>query len=1091
MAKKYNIKLLIPTTMLLLTMLLIGTVASATPDYKIEVPDRTQSADVTLGDGAIVQYIGDLDVTYGASGSGVFDPFVRLQGNANKTDFESGYNTDGSREFDTKGGTWTHAILLSEIPIIELGGELYWEFWADINDNDNTPLISLDEFELYTTGDENLTGYDFGANADKFYDFRDNNGEDAHILIKDVNQGSGRGDLRYLVPVDEVAENCNYGNPACTTYLVLYSEWGGYDGPETYEGDGDYGFDGGFEEWKVKIYPKLQVSKNIFGEYETPVTWDIDKEVDDEYDLFFGDTVTHGYTVTVTPTHGSPENAMIYGTITIIGDEDEDVYATLTDKFNGADAVISSCDTTMMDGKYLIPAMGTVTCDYSLDLGGGPVDGTNVARASFEVDGVGLAFEGSIDILAGDYEETLTGFVDINVTDSNLEGGPWTASGEFETPTSWSYNKVFSCSDTLGDYSDGKYSYTHVNTAEITETGDSDIATVKVNCYTPLVSKDAETSLTRTWHWDITKSPDGEYDLFRGDTRDHEFTVSVNKTAHTDSDWAVAGSIEVYNPAPIHADLTDLSDVISPAIPAEVVVDCGVTFPTTLAAGDTLNCTYSADLPDAATRSNTATVTLQNYDYDKDGVGTASGTSAFASDPVSVDFVPDADHVNHVNASVDVTDTNAAFGGTKTVSDDDSWSYEIEYACDADEGYYINTAKVFGDDDIELDSDTARVDIYCHALTVTKNAQTYLTRTYSWYIDKVVDEPGPHTLFSGESVVVTYSVEVGLDPGYPVDSDWAVAGGIAVHNPAPIDAYLTDLSDVISPAIPADVAVDCGVTFPTTLAAGGTLNCTYSVELPDAANRSNTATVTLQNYDYDKNAVGTASGTTDFVSPAVAVEFASPVITYKDDEVDVTDSYAGFLGTLSALTDTLPHTFTYSRTITAPDAFCGEFRIDNEAWYLTNDSGTSESAFAYVDINVPCEGCTPGFWQGGAGVQLWDEEPTDPQWTYVGAQPFYTEDIFNSIFSGPPIDSRLNGQTMFQIVSNEGGIANSAEKAARSMVAAYLNESAFSETFPADSLLALETMWYNAVAGGDAALEDFASFVGGWNSPDGGYCPLP
>jgi hypothetical protein len=99
--------------------------------------------------------------------------------------------------------------------------------------------------------------------------------------------------------------------------------------------------------------------------------------------------------------------------------------------------------------------------------------------------------------------------------------------------------------------------------------------------------------------------------------------------------------------------------------------------------------------------------------------------------------------------------------------------------------------------------------------------------------------------------------------------------------------------------------------------------------------------------------------------------------------------------------------------------------------------------------------------------------------------------VFNVFFS-TVTDSRLGTQTMFQIVSNEGGIANSAEKAARTMVAAYLNEAAFPGTFPADSLAALETMWYNAVTDGDSALDSFHNLVAGWNNPpEGGYCPLP
>ncbi len=60
------------------------------------------------------------------------------------------------------------------------------------------------------------------------------------------------------------------------------------------------------------------------------------------------------------------------------------------------------------------------------------------------------------------------------------------------------------------------------------------------------------------------------------------------------------------------------------------------------------------------------------------------------------------------------------------------------------------------------------------------------------------------------------------------------------------------------------------------------------------------------------------------------------------------------------------------------------------------------------------------------------------------------------------------------------------------MVAAYLNESAFPDAFPADSLEDLVAMWYEAVAGGDAGLDAFHTLVSGWNNPpDPGYCPLP
>jgi hypothetical protein len=379
---------------------------------------------------------------------------------------------------------------------------------------------------------------------------------------------------------------------------------------------------------------------------------------------------------------------------------------------------------------------------------------------------------------------------------------------------------------------------------------------------------------------------------------------------------------------------------------------------------------------------------------------------------------------------------------------------------------HVNTATI-----IETgQSDIATVEVTCYALLVSKDAHTSFTRTYNWTIQKEVDNPGPITLPPGGSVDVNYDVIVDLGIPPYTDSDWAVEGTITINNPAPMDASLSSVMDVISPDISA--AVDCP-SF--TVPGGGSLVCDYDASLPDAAFRTNTATATLAE-------IGTSfSGSAD-------VDFANADVDEVDEMVDVTDSYAGFLGTCAA--GDAPCTFTYPRTVTAPDPYCGSFTVDNTATFTTNDTGTTGSDDASVIIEVPCEGCTPGFWQGGAGSQLWDEWP-DQQWPGVLAQPFYTEDIFNSVFDDI-VDSRLDGQTMWQLVSNEGGIANSAEKAARTMVAAYLNESAFPDTFPADSLEDLEALWYAAVVGGDDALEAFHSLVNGWNSPDPpGYCPLP
>ena len=204
----------------------------------IQVANKNGTALCTTEAGAKVRYLGDSNQTFGSSGTGTFNPFVRLQGSPT----EAGYNTNGTTEFETKVGTWTHAIKISEIPVrTEDGCSSCWELFVDINDSNNNKVISLNDMEIWFTQNANLTGYPFAAPATKEYDFAGN------ILINDVNQGSGRGDVRYMVPRTGITipPNCNYGNAACDTYFLLYSKWGTTAG---------FPSDGGFEEWKVKVY---------------------------------------------------------------------------------------------------------------------------------------------------------------------------------------------------------------------------------------------------------------------------------------------------------------------------------------------------------------------------------------------------------------------------------------------------------------------------------------------------------------------------------------------------------------------------------------------------------------------------------------------------------------------------------------------------------------------------------------------------------------------------------------------------------------------------------------------------------------------
>jgi hypothetical protein len=491
------------------------------------------------------------------------------------------------------------------------------------------------------------------------------------------------------------------------------------------------------------------------------------------------------------------------------------------------------------------------------------------------------------------------------------------------------------------------------------------------------VTKDAHTSFKQTNDWKIDKSvsPD-EWDLFKGDSGTSGYTVLLDKTV-TESNYKVTGTISVYNPAPFAANVTDVSDVVSGVGAADV--DCGGPFPITVASKDTLECSYSADLPDKADRTNTATATTNTA---KLGNGTGTADVSFA----------DAE-VNEVGpASVTVSDTYA--GDLGSFNDDGSATYERTFECDADEGTHNNTATI----NETGQSASASVKVNCYDLNVAKDASTSLKRTWTWTVDKSADQD-QLTLSEGQGFLVNYEVKVDASEE---DSDHAVSGKITVHNPAPIDATLNGVSDVVSGAGAADV--DCGVSFPYTLAAGDTLECSYSSDLPDATQRTNTATATLQNYDYDPEGKGTADGTTDF-SGSANVDFSNATVEEIDESIDVTDTLQGALGTVNA--SQAPKTFNYSRNV-GPYEECGDYTVDNTASFVTNDTGATGEDSWTIDINVPCGGCTLtiGYWKTHA-------DPSSPR-----ANNDYTLELLAAQPNGTIWLGTLNGAKSVPVTSS-------------------------------------------------------------------------
>ena len=153
------------------------------------------------------------------------------------TPTESGYNTDGTLEFDTKGGIFTHSLQLSALQntVVSIRGINYFEFVLDVNESPGNGLITLHDLEFYIDSAPDNSGYPtIGTLA---YDFDIGPDGDSSVIV-DYNNfpGSGKLDLFALVPT-------SYFGTDLDKYVYLFSRFG----------EPDNLVDDGFEEWAYKL----------------------------------------------------------------------------------------------------------------------------------------------------------------------------------------------------------------------------------------------------------------------------------------------------------------------------------------------------------------------------------------------------------------------------------------------------------------------------------------------------------------------------------------------------------------------------------------------------------------------------------------------------------------------------------------------------------------------------------------------------------------------------------------------------------------------------------------------------------------------
>lgn len=224
-----------------MAQLLITTSASATI---IDLISAGSAYDSGTANGTIYTRI-DTQPT----GTGVFEPFLRIQGknSSTPTGSEQGYNADYANasepKFDEKTGIWTHAIQFSDLIYVTLDGMGYYEFLLDLDDpNDKKDAtkrwISLNSVQIYTSATALSAPFSNNLNTlgTKRYDM--DVGSDGNVTVNldgARTSGNGQSDMAMYV----LASNFAGVNP--NDYVTFYSYFGN-----------PYYADGSFEEWSMR-----------------------------------------------------------------------------------------------------------------------------------------------------------------------------------------------------------------------------------------------------------------------------------------------------------------------------------------------------------------------------------------------------------------------------------------------------------------------------------------------------------------------------------------------------------------------------------------------------------------------------------------------------------------------------------------------------------------------------------------------------------------------------------------------------------------------------------------------------------------------
>jgi len=255
------------------------------------------------------------------------------------------------------------------------------------------------------------------------------------------------------------------------------------------------------------------------------------------------------------------------------------------------------------------------------------------------------------------------------------------------------------------------------------------------------------------------------------------------------------------------------------------------------------------------------------------------------------------------------------------------------------------------------------------ALKVTKSASTSYTRDWRWTLTKTANASGPITIAKGNAASVDFTVTSSVAN---VDSAWAVSGTVTVHNPAPIGATVTALSDVLSDSTA--VSLNCGGSAPFSIDGNSDLTCTYSVGRSGPDNGTNTATATLKNNngvltDFSVSLSYVFGDPTTVLHANAHVADSGITIANSDNTGSTGWSVAGGLATAD-YTAPSGGSFTYSANVTNVSVSCDNTATATNNAQLFDGEHTLSASASSALSSGPCgNNCTLtiGYWKTHAG----------------------------------------------------------------------------------------------------------------------------